>query len=73
MKKTKVLTFQELIFKIKPNTVISKDNLGNKFNKRMVGIKIGPYNNQINHIKLGPAKSLYYSVNEVYFVSVSSL
>jgi regulator of sigma E protease len=64
---------QEIILKIKPNTVLTEDNLGNKVNKRMVGIKIGPYNNQINHVKLGPVKSLYYSINEVYFVSISSL
>ena len=64
---------QQLIFKVKPNMVESEDNLGNKVNKRMVGIKIGAYNNQINHKKLGPAKALYYSINEVYFVSISSL
>ena len=64
---------QDLIFKVKPNMVSSTDNLGNKINKRMVGIKLGAYNNQINHVKLGPAKALYYSINEVYFVSISSL
>ena len=64
---------QELILKVKPNLVTSEDSLGNKINKRMIGIKIGPYNNQVNHVKLGPTKSLYYSINEVYFVSISSL
>jgi regulator of sigma E protease len=64
---------QELIFRVKPNMVASEDNLGNKINKRMVGIKLGAYNNQINHVKLGPTKALYYSISEVYFVSVSSL
>ena len=64
---------QELILKVKPNLVTGEDNLGNKINKRMIGIKIGPYNNQVNHVKLGPTKSLYYSINEVYFVSISSL
>jgi len=64
---------QELIFKVKPNMVTSEDNLGNKVNKRMVGIMIGAYNNQINHVKLGPAKSLYYSISEVYFVCSSTL
>ena len=64
---------QELIFKVKPNMVTSEDNLGNKVNKRMVGIMLGAYNNQINHVKLGPTKALYYSINEVYFVSISSL
>ena len=39
----------------------------------MVGIKLGAYNNEVNHVKLGPAKALFHAVNEVYFVSVSSL
>ena len=32
---------QEYLLKIKPNIVLSDDNLGNKINKRMVGIKLG--------------------------------
>ena len=64
---------QDLIFKVKPNLVESEDNLGNKIIKRMVGIKLGAYNNEVNHVKLGPAKALFYAVNEVYYVSVSSL
>jgi regulator of sigma E protease len=64
---------QNLSFKIKPNIVESEDSLGNKVNKRMVGIKLGAYNNEVNHVKLGPAKALFYAVNEVYYVSVSSL
>ena len=64
---------QNLTFQVKPNIVASEDNLGNKINKRMVGIKLGAYNNEINHVKLGPAKALYYAVSEVYYVSASSL
>jgi regulator of sigma E protease len=64
---------QNLTFNIKPNLVKSEDNLGNKITKRMVGIKLGAYNNEVNHVKLGPAKALFYAVNEVYYVSVSSL
>ena len=64
---------QDFTFKVKPNMVLTEDNLGNKINKRMVGIQLGAFNNEVNHVKLGPAKSLYYAVNEVYFVSVSSL
>ena len=63
----------ELILKVKPNVVDGEDNMGNKVKKRMVGIKLSPFNNEINHVKLGPAKALYHSINEVYFVSVSSL
>ena len=66
-------SYDELIFKIKPDTILGEDNLGNKINKRIVGIKLGAYNDQINHVKLGPAKAIYHAVNEVYFVSISSL
>jgi regulator of sigma E protease len=64
---------QEYLLRIKPNIVLSDDNLGNKVNKRMVGIKLGAVNNKINHVKLGPAQALIQSVKEVYFVSTSSL
>ena len=64
---------QEYLLKVKPNIVLSDDNLGNKINKRMVGIKLGAYNNEINHVKLGPAQALIHSIKEVYFVSASSL
>ena len=66
-------SYDELMLKIKPNIVLSEDNLGNKINKRMVGIKLGAYNNEINHVKLGPAQSIYYAANEVYYVSIASL
>ena len=64
---------QDVLLKVKPNIVETEDNLGNKINKRIIGIMLGPYNNKINHVKLGPAKALYYSLNEVYFVTISSL
>jgi regulator of sigma E protease len=70
----KVLRYdQDVLLKVKPNIVETEDNLGNKINKRMIGIMLGPYNNKVNHVKLGPAKALYYSLNEVYFVTISSL
>ncbi len=64
---------KDILFKVKPNIVESVDNLGNKINKRMIGIQLVPYNNEINHVKLGPAKALYHSVKEVYFVTTSTL
>ena len=64
---------QEVLIKVKPNLVESEDNLGNKINKRMIGIKLSPYNNEINHVKLGPVKAFIHSLNEVYFVTSSSL
>ena len=64
---------QEILLKVKPNLVESEDNLGNKINKRMIGIMLSPYNNEINHVKLGPGQALIHSLNEVYFVTSSSL
>ena len=66
-------SYDEILLKIKPNMVLSEDNLGNKINKRIVGIKLSAYNNEINHVKLGPAQAMYHAANEVYFVSISSL
>ena len=64
---------QELLLKVKPNMVEGEDNLGNKIKRRMVGIKLSPYNGKINHVKLGPAQALIQSFKEVYFVTISSL
>ena len=66
-------SYDELILKVKPNIVPGEDNLGNKLNKRIVGIKLGAYNNEINHVKLGPAQAIYHAAHEVYFVGISSL
>tara|TARA_A100000164_G_scaffold18412_1_gene14969 strand:- start:178 stop:753 length:576 start_codon:yes stop_codon:yes gene_type:complete len=66
-------SYDELLLKIKPDIVLGEDNLGNKIKKRMVGIKLGALNDQINHVKLGPAQAIYQSAYEVYYVSVSSL
>ena len=66
-------SYDELILKVKPDMVLSEDNLGNQLNKRMVGIKLGAYNDEINHIKLGPAQAIYHAAHEVYYVSISSL
>ncbi len=66
-------SYDEIILKIKPKMVLSEDNLGNSINKRMIGIKLGIYNDEINHVKLGPAQSLLHAANEVFYVSISSL
>tara|TARA_B100000035_G_scaffold278972_1_gene258279 strand:- start:173 stop:1285 length:1113 start_codon:yes stop_codon:yes gene_type:complete len=66
-------SYDEIILRIKPDMIDSEDNLGNSVKKRMVGIKLGAYNNEINHVKLGPAQSLFHAANEVYYVSISSL
>tara|TARA_Y100001936_G_C15798436_1_gene520213 strand:- start:177 stop:752 length:576 start_codon:yes stop_codon:yes gene_type:complete len=66
-------SYDELSLTIKPKTVLGEDNLGNKINKRIVGIKLGAYNDEIKHVKLGPAKAIYHAAHEVYYVSISSL
>ena len=58
---------------VKPNLVQSKDTLGNSVKKRMIGIKLSPLNNEFKKQRLGPSKAIYYSVKEVWFVSVTSL
>ena len=64
---------QILTLKVKPNIIASEDNLGNKINKSLIGIKLGAYNNEINHVKLSPTKAIYHAISEVYYVSASSL
>jgi len=64
---------QELSLKVKPNLVDGKDSLGNPIKKRMIGIKLSLLNNELNKEPLAPAKAIYYSVKEVWFVSVTSL
>ena len=70
----KILRLQdELILKVRPDLIDSDDGLGNKIKKRIVGIKLSPFNNEIKHEKLGPAKAIYYSISEVFFVTTSTL
>ena len=63
----------EYTLNVKPNLVETKDDFGNPFKKRMVGIQIGPNNNSINHVKLGPTKATYYSAKEIIFVSKKTI
>ena len=58
---------------VKPNLVQSKDSLGNSVKKRMIGIKLSPLNNEFIKQPLGPSQAIYYSIKEVWFVSVTSL
>jgi len=64
---------QEVTLYVKPNLVQSKDSLGNSVKKRMIGIKLSPLNNKFVKQPLGPSKAIYYSIKEVWFVSVTSL
>ena len=64
---------QEISMLVKPNLVDGKDSLGNSVKKRMIGIKLLPLNNEFQKQPLGPSKAIYYSVKEVWFVTVTSL
>ena len=64
---------QDLLFEVNPKIIDGEDSLGNNIKKRIIGIQLSPYNNEVNHVKLGPVKAIYYSLHEVYFVSFSSL
>ncbi len=50
-----------------------KDTLGNTVKKRMVGIKLAVINNKFTKESLGPSKAIYYSLKEVWFVTITSL
>ena len=64
---------QEISLLIKPDLVESKDFLGNSVKKRMIGIKLSPLNNEFQKKRLGPSQAIYFSVKEVWFVTVTSL
>ena len=64
---------QEISLLVKPILVAGKDALGNSVKKRMVGIRLSPLNNDFQKTPLGPSKAIYYSVKEVWFVTVTSL
>ena len=58
----------ELTFSLQPKVIVSEDSLGNKVNKKIIGIKITPLNEEINKKRLGPATALFYAVKETWFV-----
>ena len=64
---------QEISLLVKPNLVDGKDSLGNSVKKRMIGIRLSISNNEFKKQPLGPSKAIYYSVKEVWFVTVTSL
>ena len=64
---------QEISLFIKPDLVEGKDSLGNNVMKKIIGIKLSVAGNDFQKIRLGPTKAAYYSVKEVWFVTVTSL
>ena len=59
---------QKLDFIVEPKMIKSEDAFGNQANKKIIGIKISPLNEEINKQRLGPATALYYGVKETLFV-----
>ena len=57
---------QLLDFDIKPNITEGADSLGNKSQRKIIGIKITPLNNKMDRERLGPAKAIYYAFKETY-------
>ena len=64
---------ENLIFSIKPIKTLQTDSFGNKINKKIIGIKISPLNNEFNRERLGPATAIIYAVKETWFVTRSSI
>jgi regulator of sigma E protease len=63
---------EEIILPVEPEIIKSEDSLGNKINKKIIGIKIAPPNNEFNRERLGPATALFYAVKETWFVTKAS-
>ena len=62
----------ELTLQVKPKFIEGKDSLGNQINKKIIGIKVAPLNEEINRQRLGPVTALYYAVKETWFVIEAS-
>ena len=64
---------EEIALLVKPIIIKSKDSLGNEINKKIIGIKVAPLNDEFNRERLGPATALFYAVKETWFVTQASL
>ena len=62
----------ELILQVKPKFIEGEDSLGNQINKKIIGIKVAPLNEEINRQRLGPATALFYAIKETLFVIEAS-
>ena len=63
----------EIDFSVVPKLIEAKDTLGNEINKKIIGIKISPPNNELQRQRLGPATALLYALKETWFVTSASL
>ena len=63
---------EKMNFSVIPQIIKSEDSLGNKMNKKIIGIKIAPLNNELKKEKLGPATATFYAIKETWFVTQAS-
>ena len=64
---------EEIILQVEPKIIKGEDSLGNKVNKKIIGIKISPLNNKFKKERLGPATAFFYAAKETWFVINASL
>ena len=64
---------REITFKTDTKSIDAKDAFGNSIKKKIIGISITPATNEINQKKLGPVSAIYYSVQEIWFVTKTTL
>ena len=60
-------------FTVTPKIIQTEDSLGNNINRKIIGIKLSPLNNELKKERLGPASALFYAVKETWFVTQASL
>jgi len=58
----------EINMSVAPKKIKSVDSLGNTINKRIIGIKIKPLNDELSKKRLGPATAIVYAFKETFFV-----
>ena len=63
---------REITFKTDTKLIDAKDAFGNSI-KKIIGISIKPATNEINQKKLGPVSAIYYSIQEIWFVTKTTL
>ncbi len=64
---------KQLSLLITPNIIDDVDYFGGPVKKKVIGIKLLVTNNKFERKSLGPAESIYYSIKEVWFVTITSL
>ena len=64
---------REITFKTETKSIDAEDAFGNSIKKKIIGISITPATNEMNQKKLGPVSAIYYSVQEIWFVTKTTL